>query len=201
MTDKPLLLLDIDGVMNLFPRPLTFGKRAKGEPYPEIRDHAVHRVSIHDEQTHPYMIRIPDDAPDLISQLQEHFEIAWYTMWNEAANRVFAPLAGIPEFTQFECDWTRGRLAYFASGAPEWMDKHIWIAKTPLIPTYVGDRPFVWIDDDSAPVDTMYLNDYTDVGPFHLITVEPHTGLTQAVVDEAIDWATALVRFPEEITA
>lgn len=201
MTDKPILLLDIDGVLNLFPRALTIGQRVKGEPYPEIRDHAVHRVTLHDEQTRPYMIRIPDDAPALIAQLVEHFDIRWYTMWNEAANRVFAPLAGIPEFEHFECDWTSGRMVYFASGAPEWMDKFIWVAKTPLIEGYVGDRPFVWIDDDSDPVDTMYLNDHANVGSFHLITVEPHTGLTQAVVDEAIDWARTLAKPPEEITA
>lgn len=200
MTDKPILLLDIDGVMNLFPRALTTLQRVKGDPYPEMRDHEVHLVTLSEEQKNPYRIRIAKDAPALIAQLQEHFDIHWYTMWNDAANTVFAPLAGIPEFPVFECDWTAGRSRYWLSGAPEWMDKHIWIAKTPLIPEFVGDRPFVWIDDDSEVVDTMYLNDYTDAGPFHLITVEPHTGLDQAVVDEAIDWARTLASHPEEIT-
>lgn len=200
-TQKPALLLDIDGVMNLFPRALTAVQRAKGDPYPEIRNHAVHRVTLSEEQTNPYMIRIPADAPSLISQLAEHFDIHWYTMWNGSANRVFAPLAGIPEFPVLECDWDLGTYRYRLSGAPKWMDKHIWVAKTPLIERHLGQRPFVWIDDDSSPVDTMYLNDHAAVGPFHLITVEPHTGLTQAVVDEAIDWARTLARHPEEITA
>jgi len=48
MTDKPLLLLDIDGVLNLFPRALTTMQRVKGDPYPEIRDHEVHVVRLSD---------------------------------------------------------------------------------------------------------------------------------------------------------
>lgn len=201
MTDKPLLLLDIDGVLNLFPRAMSVKQRVKGDPYPEIRDHEVHVVRLSDEQEHPYRLRIATDVAVLIEQLVEHFDIRWYTMWNEAANRVFAPLAGIPEFPVFECDWVEGRKTYWASDAPEWMDKHVWIAKTPLIEGHVGQRPFLWIDDDSEVVDTMYLEAHANVGPFQIITVAPHSGLTQAVVDEAIDWARSLVASTEEITA
>lgn len=201
MDEKPILLLDIDGVCNLFPRALTTAKRAKGEPYPEIREHDVHRVTLSDEQEHPYMLRIARDLPDLVSQLQEHFEVRWYTMWNDAADRVFAPLAGLPALDYFECDWDAGRVAYRRTDAPAWMDKHIWIAKTPLIEGYLGDRPFVWIDDDSGPADGMYLDNHAEVGDYLLLTVEPHLGLTQAVVDEAIDWARTLADHPEEIRA
>ena len=48
MTDKPLLLLDIDGVLNLFPRAMSVKQRVKGDPYPEIRDHEVHVVRLSD---------------------------------------------------------------------------------------------------------------------------------------------------------
>lgn len=205
MTTKPALLLDIDGVCNLFPRALTSTQRAKGEPYPEIRDHGVHRVTLSDEQTHPYMLRIPSDLPGLVSQLAEHFDIHWYTMWNDSANRVFAPLAGIPEFPVLECDWEDGRVQYWkrtmGQQTPLGLLKQVWIAKTPLIEQHLGDRPFVWVDDDSSGYDDFYLDNYAEVGPHHLITVTPHTGLTQAVVDEAIDWARTLANHPEEISA
>jgi hypothetical protein len=189
--ERPVLLLDIDGVLNLFPQPRTMAERVKGTA-PEMREHEVHRVRLDDYQTVPYMIRIPSDLPSLIAQLSEHFDIHWYTMWNESANRVFAPLAGVPTFPHFECDWVAGREEFEAARSPEWMRKHIWIAKTPLIPGYVGSRPFLWVDDDSNEVDTLWLESHPGVGAFQLITVESHSGLTQAVVDEAVEWARSL---------
>jgi hypothetical protein len=189
--ERPVLLLDIDGVLNLFPARWTLAGRVKGTG-PEIREHDTHRVLLDDDQTVPYMLRIPQDTPSLVAQLTEHFDIHWYTMWNTSANRVFAPLAGLPEFPHFECDWVAGREEFDAARSPEWMRKYIWIAKTPLIPGFLGDRPFLWIDDDTSEVDTLWLESHPGVGVFQLITVKPHSGLTQAVVDEAIEWARSL---------
>jgi hypothetical protein len=192
--ERPVLLLDIDGVLNLFPKPLDLHARVKGTASANSveREHDVHRVVLDAAQIHPYTVRIPADLPSLIAQLSEHYDIHWYTMWNASANRVFAPLAGIPEFPHFQCDWIAGEIAFEDAESPWWMRKHIWIAKTPLIPGFVGSRPFLWIDDDSNEVDTMWLEAHPGVGNFQLITVPPHTGLTQAVVDEAIEWARSL---------
>lgn len=195
-TERPVLLLDIDGVLNLFPRALSIHERIKGSAestgIAPMREHTAHRVFLSDEQMHPYVVRVPADAPMLVEQLAEHFDLRWYTMWNASAASVFAPLAGLPAFPHLQCSHTAGREALYAVDTPEWMDKHLWAAKTPLIPGYLGSRAFCWIDDDSSAVDTMWLELQPNIGPFQLITVNSATGLTQAVVDEAIEWARSL---------
>jgi len=200
--ERPVLLLDIDGVGNLFP-PTLWDEKGKRiiNSQPVTREHIVHRASLDDFQTSPYCLRIPTDLPELVAQLREHFDVHWYTMWNEAAVRVFGPLAGLPAMPYFECDWIEGREILHDSGAPDWMRKEVWVAKTPLIEKHIGQRPFCWIDDDSNPADIWYLDDYAEVGPFRLITVEPETGLTQAVVDEALAWAAGRLSPLEEIAS
>lgn len=187
--ERPVLLLDIDGVLNLFPR-FTIQGGAVIDRVTRQTDR--HRVRLDETQKSTYLLNIPADARSLVTQLAEHFDVHWYTMWNDAADAVFAPLAGLPSFPYFECDWVDGREAFEKIWSPAWMRKYIWIAKTPLIPRYVGARPFLWIDDDTGPVDTLWLRDHPVVGEFNIITVEPHSGLTQAVVDEAIEWARSL---------
>lgn len=196
--ERPVLLLDIDGVLNLFPKPLYSKKGKRYGAEPVKRKHTKHRVRLTDDQEYPCALQIPRDAAELVGRLNEHFEIHWYTMWNEHSDRVFAPLAGLPAFTHFECDWAEGLLTLSRSLAPDWMLKEVWTAKTPLIEKHLGTRPFVWIDDDSNPADIWYLEEYATVGKFRLITVDSHTGLTQAVVDEAIDWAVNVLPHQEE---
>jgi hypothetical protein len=194
--ERPVMLLDIDGVLNLFP---SYGITRDADEL-VTRQTARHAVLLSDDQTAPYRLSIPNDLPALVTQLGEHFDIHWYTMWNDYANRVFSPLAGLPEFPHFECDWFAGQEAYDKVWSPDWFRKYIWIAKTPLVPRYVGSRPFVWIDDDVTEVDTLWLEQHPAIGEFRIIAVKPHTGLTQAVVDEAIEWARSLT-MQEEVAS
>ena len=202
--ERPVLLLDIDGVLNLFPQRLSMGAHLKGTltnaPSHTLRDHTAHRVRLDDDQEHPYMIRIPTDVASLVSQLQEHFDVHWYTMWNVSADAVFAPMAGLPSMPYLLCDWTLGQEILTESGAPVWLRREVWRAKTPLIETHIGQRPFCWIDDDTTAADDLYLETYATVGPFRIITVASHNGLTQAVVDEAIEWAQSLT-IKEEVAS
>ena len=125
----------------------------------------------------------------------------WYTMWNEHARRTFAPLAGIrQDFDHYECDWVEGRMLLEDMKTPEWLLRMLWVAKTPFIPQHLNGRPFCWVDDDSGPADEMWLENHPDVGEFRLITVEPHVGLTQDTVNEAIAWAQALA-LKEEVAS
>jgi hypothetical protein len=66
--------------------------------------------------------------------------------------------------------------------------RYLWYAKTPLIPSYVGDTPFIWIDDDHALADQRYLERYLDQ-PFRFIRTNAHTGLTWDDVNAAVAWA------------
>lgn len=191
-SERPVLLLDIDGVLNLFPHFLEDRVTRQTQ-----RQSAL----LSSTQKQPYSLDIPLDAADLVDQLADYFELHWYTMWNEHARAVFTPLAGIrQQFDHFECDWVGGLDALNATDTPEWMRKAIWVAKTPLIPEHVGDRPFVWVDDDTTPVDSLWLEAHPEVGEFLLITVEPHSGLTQDTVNEAIAWAQSLA-LKEEVAS
>lgn len=191
---KPILLLDIDGVLNLFPSWI--------DDLPVTRPVAVTQA---EANGNTYRLNIPLDAADLIDQLAEGFDLRWYTMWNHNAPN-FGEAAGLRQmFGHYTCDYHRGRavLTAWAQGDPDELDtltRLLWTPKTPLIPGYVGDRPFVWIDDDTTIHDDMWLAAQPGLGDFLLITTEPHMGLTQDHVNNALAWAQSLT-LREELTA
>ncbi len=81
MTDSvPLLLLDVDGVLNPFPdTPEGFTEYAF---FPED-DEPVRLASFHS---------------DWLGELAAVFEIAWASGWGHDANRLICPLFGLPDF-------------------------------------------------------------------------------------------------------
>lgn len=168
LEEKPVLLLDVDGVLNLFG-----GKAPVWYSRP-----VTHKV------VNGYPINFPRDIPEILDRLAEHFEIIWYTMWNERAPLDFAPAFGLPRFRHLECDWDFG--AMLSRAYPEF---RLWTPKTPLIPEYLAGRPFVWVDDDTTADDERWLREHPEVGDFLLITPSPREGLTHADVDRAIRWA------------
>ena len=76
-TQKPLLLLDIDGCVNAF----------------DAEDHTGYTVT----RARGYALLVPSHAPGWILRLEEHFEIVWSTMWKQHAATHFAPAAGFGE--------------------------------------------------------------------------------------------------------
>ena len=80
MSAKPLLFMDVDGVLNPFPAtPDGFDEFAffPGE------DEPVRLTPVHGEW---------------LVELGEVFEIAWATGWGDHANRILAPHFGLPEY-------------------------------------------------------------------------------------------------------
>jgi hypothetical protein len=191
---KPVLLLDIDGVLNLFP--------GWWDGTPVTRPVSPARARVGE---HLYGLQIPTDAPDLLDQLDEHFDLRWYTMWNQNAWR-FAEAAGLRQrFGHYTCSYESGKnvLMAWADGDEDEYDtltRLLWTPKTPLIPGYLGSRPFVWIDDDTTLHDDMWLSAQPNIGDFLLITTEPHEGMTQKHVDNAIAWAQSLVLREEKVS-
>jgi hypothetical protein len=187
LNQKPVLLLDIDGVLNLFPD--------------WVNDLPISRPTLKERANlsgNIYGLNIPLDAADLIDQLSTEFDMRWYTMWNQHARSVFTPTAGIrQEFDHFTCDHMAGRDVLRSQGMQWFEETGIWIAKTPLIPGYLGDRPFVWIDDDTSDVDRVWLEAQPGIGDHLLITVDPHEGMTQEHVHKALAWAQTLALMEE----
>ncbi len=80
MISKPLLLMDVDGVLNPFPK--------TPEGFDELdffpgEDGPVRLLRAHGEW---------------LLELGEVYEVAWATGWGENANRFLAPHFGLPEY-------------------------------------------------------------------------------------------------------
>lgn len=71
MNDRPLLLLDVDGVLVVVP-------------------------GLSDDVGSDPALTLPPGAGEWFAQLAEAFDIVWATTWIDMANRVVAPRLGLP---------------------------------------------------------------------------------------------------------
>ena len=110
---KPLLLLDVDGV--LFPF-----RNASPPPGYLLVESAESTVWI--KASHGEALR----------NLSSLFELVWATTWEHKANQIIGPALGLDQLPVIE--FNEGRAG------------ETW--KLPAVRRYVGDRPFVWIDDE-----------------------------------------------------
>jgi hypothetical protein len=75
---KPLLLIDVDGVLN----PTFGGKESKGW--------VKHKLM-------GYNVSLNRQHGDWLNALSEHFELVWATTWNDDANKYIGPNIGLPK--------------------------------------------------------------------------------------------------------
>ena len=117
---KPVLFVDVDGVLSLF------GFPADAElpgPFHWI-DGIAHCIP-------------PDNGPRLV-RLAERFELVWATGWEEKANEYLPHILGLP-FRELPCLTFEGRARF---GSSHW--------KVETIDRYARGRPAAWIDDNVA---------------------------------------------------
>ena len=115
---KPILFLDVDGVISLF----GFSPTIPALPGP------IHWV---DGVAHC----IPDDVGERVTRLSEHFDLVWATGWEQRANEHLPFLLGLP-FGDLPCLTFGGRAVF---GSAHW--------KLDAIQEYAGERPAAWLDD------------------------------------------------------
>ena len=80
MSGKPLLLMDVDGVLNPFP------------DTPEGFD----ELDFFPDEDEP--VRLLHTHGEWLAELGEVYDIAWATGWGDNANRFLAPHFGLPEY-------------------------------------------------------------------------------------------------------
>ncbi|MBV9792899.1 MAG: hypothetical protein JO016_03075 [Actinobacteria bacterium] len=138
MTGRPLLLLDIDGVLNPYAAP--------GCP----AGYAEHVLFAGEEP-----VRVCAGHGDWLRELATRFTLVWATAWDEEANRRLAPLLGladlpvVPMPLPFPPEWKLPAVSRFAGAHPlAWLDD----ALTPAAHEWAAARtvPTLLIDIDPA---------------------------------------------------
>ncbi|MFG1941419.1 HAD domain-containing protein [Nonomuraea sp. NPDC048826] len=161
---KPLLLLDVDGVLN-----------PTGHPTPDFRRYRCTIGSsvytVHLNQRH---------GPRLLElALETGAELVWATTWEQHANEWIAPRIGLPSLPVI------GMRPDDRIGG-----EHGEMFKTRRVAEYVGGRPFVWFDDQVYQEDENYLRARQGTGEFLLIHVPARQGLTSQHLAVAREWLT-----------
>jgi hypothetical protein len=118
VTAKPVLFVDVDGVLSLF------GFPADAELPGDFHwiDGIAHCIPL-------------ESGPRLV-RLAERFELVWATGWEEKANEYLPHILGLP-FRELPCLTFDGRARF---GSSHW--------KVDTIDAYAGRRPAAWIDDN-----------------------------------------------------
>lgn len=172
---KPLLLLDVDGVIKAFPDSRT-------------RDYTRRVID-------GYPIHFHREVPQMVSALEQAFEIVWFTLWNHRAALGIGPHVGLSDADHRTTSWERGWDVAYAAGTSVRGINAIMYAKTPLLPELVStERHWVWIDDAHSGFDREYLvHAGFDPRRFRLVRTNPETGLAWTDVDRALEFARAVV--------
>jgi hypothetical protein len=142
---RPLLLLDVDGVLIPYAAPAC----PPGFLSYWLQDEEMWLSARHGDWLRPLCSRM---------------ELVWATGWEHEANRLLAPILGLPQLPVIE----------FAR------DESGRFTKLPTIMRVVADRPLVWIDDELTPAAHAWAAQRP--APTRLIDVDPAIGLTREIV-------------------
>ena len=118
-TNKPILFVDVDGVLSLF----------GFEPVAGNLPGHFHWI---DGVAHC----IPEEVGPRLARLAERFELVWATGWEDKANEYLPFILKLPD-PELPCLTFDGRAVF---GTAHW--------KLEAIEEYAGERPAAWIDDN-----------------------------------------------------
>lgn len=166
VTDRPFLLLDVDGVLN----PWLMHRLPAGYRH--------HQIGIFD------VILAEWHGPAILELCRTAgLDLVWATTWEDHANDEIAPRVGLPS----DLPWIRFSDEDAGALVETW--------KLPAVQRAVGDRPCVWIDDDLWSDAWTWAEQRSEAGtPTLLVQPHPEQGLVAAHLDEVAIWAAALER-------
>ncbi len=123
---------------------------------------------------------IPTECGERLRRLDEHFELVWATGWEEKANQYLPLILGLP-FKTLPSLTFDGRAIF---GTAHW--------KLEAIEDYAGNRAAAWIDDNLDEHCRAWAEDRG--APTLLVQTEPATGMSDAHVEELLEWAEKVTR-------
>ena len=179
-TERPLLLVDIDGVISLFGRP------PGGSHERLAADGSPLDGSFHSIEGIPHFLS-STAAAHLLS-LAPLFELVWASGWEERADEHLPHLLGLPErlpFLRFPRDAAAAGAA--PAAGPQRTLAH-W--KLQSIDAFAGERRLAWIDDAFNPA----CHDWAAgrSAATLLVQTEPEHGLTSREARLLEGWAREL---------
>lgn len=157
----PLLLLDVDGVLNPY--------RAKPSKRPA--GYTTHRLTP-DGRTYRVWLN-PSHGRMLLDFAEKTgAELVWATTWEHAANRLIAPLIGLPTLPVIGWGYT----------GVHW--------KFDAVQVYAQGRPLAWLDDDFGYYhrEREWFEERRGDTPTLLHHVDPAIGLLQGDLDAVGSW-------------
>jgi hypothetical protein len=162
---RPLLLVDIDGVISLFGGT----EPSSGSPF------AGRAGSFHSIDGMPHFLS--STAAAHLLDLQRDFELAWCSGWEERANEHLPHLLGLPPelpFLRFERSVGRANAHW----------------KLAAIDEFAGERALAWLDDALNAACHEWAAARS--APTLLVQTEPEHGLTEREAERLRAWATEL---------
>ena len=163
--EKPVLLVDVDGVISLWDFP------------PNTRP----RGTFLNVDGIPHFLS--SEAGEHLQALGSSFELVWCTGWEEKANDYLPPVLGLPGPLPF--------LTFDADVHPGGTTPGHW--KLAAIDAHVGpDRAVAWVDD--AFNDACHAWARARAGATHLEETEPATGLTDRGLQSLLGFADRVAR-------
>lgn len=183
VSSRPLLLMDVDGVLNAFEawervdrwRPLGLGNMRVPDGLQAARADGYHLL-------------LRPEHRDWVAALEGQFDMVWATMWQERATTALAPVVGFGAawpwiaFDAFQQRTTTQRTGWGVGSY-----------KFPGVVATVQDRPAVWIDDDLEPAIYEWAAERDASGiPTLLVQPDPADGWTRSERDAVLAFADSL---------
>ena len=169
MATKPLLMVDIDGVISLF-----------GVPSTSASERLSLEGALHSIDGTPHFLS--STAAAHLLALAPLFELVWASGWEERANEHLPYLLGLPPALPFL------RFSRPIGSPPTRANAH-W--KLDAIDAYADGRPLAWIDDALNPA----CHEWAELraAPTLLVQTEPEHGLTSHEAELLERWARELL--------
>ncbi|WP_157124633.1 hypothetical protein [Nocardia pseudovaccinii] len=166
MTGRPLLVMDVDGV--LAPSSVGEGFRAHMYNGPGPDGSLVSGTVLLNAEHGAWLNMVLDKG----------IEVAWGSSWLDLANEWIAPRIGL-----------RQSLPVIDVGRSRW-SRFGWTSKFGPVSDYAADRALAWVDDDFGGKEPGWAEDRTrDLG-LSTVIVQPHplVGLTSEHISTIDNW-------------
>jgi hypothetical protein len=160
--DKPILAVDVDGVISLFGFEGKQAHEVGAEPPPgdfHLIDGMLHCISL--------------PTGEMLNRLGDTYELVWASGWEDRANDHLPQILGVPKLPYLTFD---GRARF---GTAHW--------KLDALDAYSNDRPLAWIDDSLDRSCYQWAEDRE--APTLLVPTDSERGLEEGHVEALEAWA------------